>query len=223
MSIKLAPSILSADFAHLARDVKKVEDAGAEYLHIDVMNGQFVPNITIGPLVVKAIRPHSKMLFDVHLMIMEPDRYIQNFVDAGADIITVHVEACRHLHRTITIVKESGVKAGVSLNPATPIELVEHVLPVLDIVLLMSVNPGFGGQKFIPSVLNKIKKMREMIDKNSLSVKIQVDGGISCENAREVVKAGADILVAGSAIFGASDVKKAVYDLKKAASLGVGE
>ncbi|MFZ5966322.1 MAG: ribulose-phosphate 3-epimerase [Bacillota bacterium] len=204
--IKIAPSILSADFSRLASDIKKVEDAGADLLHIDIMDGHFVPNITIGPLVLNSIKKETKLPFDVHLMIENPDLYIEEFVKAGADIITVHVEACKHLHRTIQYIKSFGIKASVSLNPATPLSTIEYVLAELDMVLLMSVNPGFGGQTFIPSTLGKLKTLKGMIQQQGLSIDIQVDGGIKLENAREVADAGANILVAGSAIFHSSDI-----------------
>lgn len=215
--IKLAPSILSADFSRLGEQVKLVEDAGVEYLHIDVMDGHFVPNITIGPLVVEALRPHSKLVFDVHLMIENPDRYIEDFVRAGADIISVHVETCPHLHRTIQNIMASGAKAAVALNPATPLNTIEYVLSYLDMVLLMTVNPGFGGQKFIPEVLPKISALAEMIKNTGRSIDIQVDGGVTPQNAGEVVKAGANVLVAGSAIFAAPDIPGAVKALRERA------
>ena len=212
--IKLAPSILSADFSNLLEDVKTVEKAGVEYLHIDVMDGHFVPNISIGPLVVQALRNKSKLIFDVHLMIENPDLYIDDFVQAGADILTVHVEAAHHLHRIIQKIKEKGIKAAISLNPATPLCSVEFMLPYVDMILLMSVNPGFGGQKFIPEIIPKIKALRKMLDEQNLEVDIQVDGGINKATAPLVVQAGANILVAGSAIFGAPNVGEAVAELR---------
>ncbi|MDB0438274.1 ribulose-phosphate 3-epimerase [Clostridioides difficile] len=218
--IKLAPSILSADFAKLLEDVRKVESAGCEYLHIDVMDGHFVPNITLGPLVVKSLKKENiNMVFDAHLMIENPDQYIEEFVKAGCDIITVHQEACTHLHRTIQNIKSHGIKAGVVLNPATPIDTIKHVLSDLDMVLLMSVNPGFGGQSFIPCVLDKIKELKTLIDSKGLSIDIEVDGGISPKNVAEVVQAGANVIVAGSAIFGSDDIQETVNLFRKNASL----
>ena len=216
--IKLAPSILSADFARLLEDVKKVEKAGCEYLHIDVMDGHFVPNITLGPAIVKALRKDVNMVFDAHLMIENPDNYIKEFADAGCDIIVVHQEACTHLHRTIQNIKSHGVKAGVALNPATPIETIKYVLEDVDMVLLMSVNPGFGGQSYIPVVTKKIKELRALIDEMGLDIDIEVDGGVKPSNISEVVNAGANVIVAGSAIFNAGDIDEAVKSLRENAS-----
>lgn len=216
--IKLAPSILSADFSMLADSVAQVEKAGCEYLHIDVMDGHFVPNLTFGPVVIKSIRKKSDMVFDCHLMIENADRYLEEFVKAGADIITVHQEACTHLHRTVHRIKELGCKAGVSLNPATSLITLEEILPDLDMVLLMSVNPGFGGQKFIEQSLDKIRRLKKMIDEGGYLIDIQVDGGITPDNIAQVVKAGANILVAGSSIFGKEDIAKAVESLRMEAN-----
>ena len=218
--VKISPSILSADFAKLLEDVRKVESAGCEYLHIDVMDGHFVPNITLGPLVVKSLKKENiNMVFDAHLMIENPDQYIEEFVKAGCDIITVHQEACVHLHRTIQNIKSHGIKAGVVLNPATPVDTIKHVLSDLDMVLLMSVNPGFGGQSFIPCVLDKIKELKAIIDSQGLNIDIEVDGGISPKNVAEVVQAGANVIVAGSAIFGSDDIQETVNLFRKNASL----
>lgn len=217
--IKIAPSILSADFSDLAADVKRVEIAGADYLHIDVMDGHFVPNITIGPLLVKSLRKHSTLVFDTHLMIENPDLYIDQFVRAGADIITIHAETCPHLHRTLTHIKESGVKAGVALNPATPLVLIENVLSNVDLVLIMTVNPGFGGQVFINDMIPKIKKLRAMLDAKGIEAEIQVDGGINEGTAFKVAEAGANVLVAGSAIFNNKDPVNAVKTIRESAVL----
>ena len=200
-SIRIAPSILSADFASLGAEVRAVSQAGADYIHIDVMDGHFVPNLTIGPAVVAALRPHSSLPFDVHLMISPADPYIPDFVQAGADIITVHVEAGPHLHRTIQLIKDEGVRAGLALNPGTPVTVVEPLLDTLDLVLVMSVNPGFGGQSFIAGQLEKIRQLRILIDKTERKIDLQVDGGINSENAADAIAAGADVLVAGSATF----------------------
>jgi ribulose-phosphate 3-epimerase len=203
--IKIAPSILSADFTRLGEEIQAAEAAGADMLHIDIMDGHFVPNITIGPFVVEAIRKTTTLPLDVHLMIEEPDRYIADFIKAGADYLTVHLEASVHLHRTIHWIKDSGAKTGVSLNPATPIGSLDYILPDLDLVLLMSVNPGFGGQGFIPQTLGKIKALKGLLAELGFPVLIEVDGGIKYENAKEVADAGADILVIGSAFFNSGD------------------
>ena len=212
--VKIAPSILSADFAKLGEEIKDVERGGADYIHVDVMDGHFVPNVTIGPLIVEAIRPVTDLPLDVHLMIENPDRYIEAFAKAGANYITVHVEASRHLHRTIQLIKSTGVKAGVVLNPATPVESLKHVIENVDMVLLMSVNPGFGGQKFIHSVLPKIRQVREMADAHNPGLEIEVDGGVNEETAKLCIEAGATVLVAGSAVFNQEDRAAAIASLK---------
>ena len=214
MNIKIAPSILSADFGQLANEIRKVEAAGADLIHIDVMDGHFVPNITIGPLVVKACRQATKLPLDVHLMIENPDRYIPDFARAGADIITIHVETVKNLDADIELIRQHNVKPGVVVNPGTPADSVFHVLDKVDMVLLMSVNPGFEGQKFMPVVLDKIKVLRSLVVSRKLSVDIEVDGGINLETAKEVVKAGANVLVAGSAIFYAKDYREIIGKLK---------
>jgi len=220
MSILIAPSLLSADFANLERDVLRCQNAGAEVLHIDVMDGHFVPNITIGPLVVNALRPKSTMIFDCHLMISNPDQYVPQFAEAGADWISIHVETTNHLHRSIELIKKNGAKAGAVLNPLTPLTSVYDALEYLDFVLLMSVNPGFGGQSFIPSFLKKCETLKNFLVKNSLdSISIEVDGGVKLSNVRDVVSAGASVIVSGSGLFSGNleqnikDMKNAVKDL----------
>ena len=216
--IKISPSILSADFSCLGEDVLAVDRAGADYIHIDVMDGHFVPNITIGPLVVAALRKVTDKPLDVHLMIENPDSYIADFAKAGADIITVHQEAVPHLHRTVQLIKSLGKKAGVSLNPATPVETLDVILDELDLVLIMSVNPGFGGQSFIPSALNKIRALRQRITDHGLPTELEVDGGVKIDNIREVVAAGADVLVAGSAVFNTEDYAATITALRENAT-----
>jgi ribulose-phosphate 3-epimerase len=207
---KIAPSILSADFTRLGEEIKDVEKAGADYIHIDVMDGHFVPNITIGPMIVKAARRVTALPLDVHLMISEPDQFIEDFAEAGASIITVHAEAVNHLHRTIHLIRDKGVRPGVALNPATPLGVVEYVLDQLDMVVLMTVNPGFEAQKFIPEVIPKIRSLRKMVNDLNLSLEIEVDGGIDPENIGRVSSAGADVFVAGSAIYYSKDYKETI-------------
>lgn len=212
--IKIAPSILSADFSRLCEEINAVEAAGADLIHVDVMDGHFVPNITIGPLIVQAVRKCTKLPLDVHLMITNPELYVADFAKAGADILTVHVETGFHLNRLAHQIRDLGVKAAVSLNPATSLAALDYVLEDVDMVLIMSVNPGFGGQAFIPSALDKIAKLRKRIDGLGLKVDIEVDGGVKADNAAEIIKAGADILVAGSAVFGAKDYKAAIKGIR---------
>ncbi len=213
--VKLAPSILSADFARLGEQIAEASQAGADYIHVDVMDGHFVPNITIGAPVVSAIRAHTNLPLDVHLMIEAPEHYINQFTSAGADIITVHIEACPHIHRVVQMIKESGVKAGVALNPGTPLEMLNEILPSLDLVLVMTVNPGFGGQTFIQDTLDKIVRLRAELDKKGLATELEVDGGINAEIAPGVARAGGRVLVAGAAVFSPGQtVKEALKKIR---------
>lgn len=219
MSVKIAPSLLSANFGRLQEEVQTIIRAGADLVHIDIMDGHFVPNLTIGPDVVAAIRPYSQVPFDVHLMIENPDAFIMRFIEAGADIITVHAEACRHLHRTIQLAKKGGVRVGVALNPATPLQAVQEIVGDLDLLLIMSVNPGFGGQSFINKSLGKIQRARQMLAEFNPAAELEVDGGINQENASDIVRAGASILAVGSAIFAAKDPDMAVKQFKSLVSI----
>lgn len=211
---KIAPSLLAADFGNLQRDVEMVESSVADWHHIDVMDGVFVPNISYGMPVIKAIKKHATKPLDVHLMIIDPDRYIETFAELGATILTVHYEACTHLHRTIQAIKKKGMKAGVSLNPHTNINLLEDIINDIDLVLIMSVNPGFGGQSFIENTYGKIKALKELIDRKNASALIEIDGGVSTENAKKLTDAGADVLVAGSFVFKSKNPKQTILDLK---------
>ena len=220
--IELAPSILSADFAHLADQVERATAGGATLIHVDVMDGHFVPNITIGPPVVKSLRKATRLPLDCHLMIEDPDQYVGDFAEAGADWISVHQEACRHLNRTLNLIKSHGCRAGVVINPATPVETLSEVLEIVDYVLVMSVNPGFGGQKFIPGTLAKIRKLAEIRAERGYGYRIEIDGGVAMETVAEVVRAGAEVLVAGNAVFGKGDAKvnaAALLDAARSASL----
>jgi ribulose-phosphate 3-epimerase len=216
--VKIAPSILSADFLRLGEEIKAAEAAGADLLHIDIMDGHFVPNITIGPFIVEAIHKNTSLPLDVHLMIEEPDKYVAEFIQAGADLLTVHYEASIHLHRTIQMIRERGIKAGVSLNPSTPIWSLEDILPDIDLVLLMSVNPGFGGQEFIPHTVDKLNTLKSLIREKGLSTIIEIDGGIKLDNLHTVVSAGADILVMGSAFFHSTDYETVVKKFRQIVS-----
>jgi len=213
--IKIAPSILAADFSHLADEIAKVTDAGAEYIHLDVMDGRFVPNITLGSPVVTALRKTTQAVFDVHLMVENPESQIAAFAKAGADIITFHAETTKHAHKLIQDIKAQGVKAGVALNPGSSLSLIEEILPDLDMVLLMTVNPGFGGQKFLPAVLDKIERLKAIIDGNDFAVDIEVDGGINAETAKLVIAAGANVLVAGSAVYNSANTSEAIAALRQ--------
>ncbi len=220
--VKLAPSILSADFGRLGEQVREAEEAGADYIHIDVMDGHFVPNITIGPLVLRSIRPLTSLPLDVHLMIENPEDHIDAFAHAGADLITVHVEVCAHLHRVIQQIHDRGIQAGVALNPATPLGTLEEILPDVELVLVMSVNPGFGGQEFVGGALDKIRRLRSWLDERGLSAEIQVDGGINAATIGKVAAAGATVLVAGSAVYGAKEgIGAAIATLRQAAERGL--
>ncbi len=217
-NIVIAPSILSADFSRLGDEIRAVTAAGADWIHVDVMDGHFVPNITIGPMIVQAAKAVSTVPLDVHLMISDPDFYIEAFHKAGADILTVHPEATHHLHRTLTAIGELGMKAGAALNPSTPLNAVEHVLPELDVVMIMTVNPGFGGQAFIRTMIPKIERLREMIDKSGLQVVIEIDGGVGPSNAAELIACGADAFVAGSAVFGRPPYEQAIESIRRPAA-----
>ena len=214
---KIAPSILSADFSRLGEEIAAIEAGGADYVHVDVMDGHFVPNITIGPLIVQAARRVTQLPLDVHLMIADPDRYIPDFAEAGADIIVVHAEATHHLHRTVQLIKSLGKRAGVSLNPATPLNVLDYVLEDLDLVLLMTVNPGFGGQSFIDACLPKIQALRGIMDRRGIEAELEVDGGVKTDNIARISHAGADVFVAGSAVFGSPDYAATIAELKRRA------
>ena len=212
---RIAPSILSADLAHLADEVQEVTEAGADWIHVDVMDGHFVPNITIGPVVIRALKKVVSIPLDVHLMIENADLYLDAFIEAGADILTVQVEACTHLHRTVNAIKERGIQTGVALNPATPLKSLEYILPDLDLVMIMTVNPGFGGQEFIPTMLPKIEQLKRIITERKLKVEIEVDGGIKVENIGDLARRGGDIFVAGSGIFGTPDRSETIRKMRK--------
>ncbi len=223
-TVKIAPSILSADFSRLGEQVQAVEQGGADWIHVDVMDGHFVPNITIGPVVVQALRSRTRLPLDVHLMIEQPDLYLEDFVQAGADLLTVHVEACKHLHRTLDAIRRYQVKAGVAINPHTPIESIYEILEMVDLVLIMSVNPGFGGQRFIPFTLNKIRRLRSEMERRGLHhILIEIDGGIKLDNAPEVVVAGTDVIVSGSGIFHTEDPALTVQEMKRRCLEAVGK